>query len=80
MQIKSLELDEDEDPEFITARMSVKEAAYLATLTGKQSSSSANEFMRGGAEANTGVYDALTGGVFNRYFDGGVQEYVGYNA
>jgi hypothetical protein len=33
--------------------------------------------MRGGSEANTLVYNALTGAVFNRYWDGGVHEYAG---
>lgn len=79
MRVRSIEFDDDEDPEFVTVRMPIQQAAYLATITGKQSSITANEFMRGGAEANTEVYNALVGSVFNRYFDGGVQEYVECN-
>jgi hypothetical protein len=77
MLIRTLEFDEDEQPESLTVQMSIREAAYLAKVTGKHSSDTANAVMRGGSEANTLVYNALTGAVFNRYWDGGVHEYAG---
>jgi hypothetical protein len=75
-QVKAIELDDDESVEFITVKLTVAEAAFIAAFTGKQTGETANEVMsKGGAEASSGLYDAFTGGVFNRWYDGGVNEW-----
>ncbi|MDX3260791.1 hypothetical protein PV336_16340 [Streptomyces sp. MI02-2A] len=76
MDIKVLELDDAENPEFITVRMSVQEAAFLARVTGGHSGDTAEEVLPGGATANRDIYSALVGSVFNRYWDGGINDYL----
>ena len=74
--IKSIKLDDDESIEFVTVKLTVAEAAFIAAFTGKQTGDTANEIMsNGGAEASSGLYEAFTGGVFNRWYDGGVNEW-----
>lgn len=75
MLIKRIDLDDaGESPEFVHVRLTVGEALYLAALTGKQNGVSSEDVMTGGAGFNTTVYHGLTGGVFNRFYDGGVAE------
>ena len=47
MQIKSIELNDDEEPEFVTAKLTIRELAFLATLVGKLSETTANEVLPG---------------------------------
>lgn len=74
-QVKSIELDDDENIEFVTVRMSAEEAALIAIFTGKQNVPSVEAIMRGGGPANSHLYEAFTVSVFNRWYDGGVQEW-----
>ncbi|MFF1701225.1 hypothetical protein [Streptomyces sp. NPDC058252] len=76
MDIKVLELDEAGNPEFITVRMTVLEAAFMAEVTGKQSSNDAEQVFAGGSAPSHSIYDALVGSVFNRFWDGGVDDYL----
>jgi hypothetical protein len=76
MDIKVLELDDAENPEFITVRMSIQEAAFMAKVTGGQSDNDAEEIFKGGSVHSHSIYEALVGGVFNRYWDGGVHDYL----
>lgn len=73
--IKSIELDDEENVEFVTVRLAAEEAAYIASFTGKQTGETAEAIMPGGAPANSHLYEAMTGGVFNRWYDGGVEEW-----
>lgn len=75
-QIKSVELDSDEEIEFVTVRLTVAEAAFIAKFTGRQNGITANEVMPGGDQASANLYGAMVGGVFNRWYDGGVEEWV----
>lgn len=75
-QIKMVELDDDEDIGFVTVRLTAAEAAFIAKFTGRQTGETANEVMPGGDEASRGLYGAMTGGVFNRWYDSGVDEWV----
>lgn len=76
MRIKRIDLDGDESPEFVHVRLTVGEALYLAALTGRQNGVSSEAVMAGGADFNSSVYGGLTGGVFNWFYDGGVEEAV----
>lgn len=75
-QIMSIDLDGNEEPESVVMRVTRAEATLIAKLTGWQSPQTANEVMPGGSIASQGLYEALTGSVFNRFWDGGVTEAV----
>jgi hypothetical protein len=71
MKIKRIDLDDDEMPETITAELTHDEAAYLAVLLGKQTGPDAEQIMPGGMALGSSVWHALTGGVFNRFYEDG---------
>lgn len=73
--IKSIEFDNNGELEFVTVRMSAEEAAFIAKFTGRQSGETAEEVMTGGAPASSHLYDTMAGEVFNRLYDGGVDEW-----
>lgn len=75
-QIKSIELDDSEDVEFVTVKLTVAEAAFIAVFTGRQTGESANQLMADGAAASSALHEAFTGGVFNRWYDGGHREWL----
>jgi hypothetical protein len=76
MDIKVLELDDEGDPEFITVRMHVLEAAFMTKVVGVQSDKDAEDVFPGGAIPSHSIYKGLTDGVFHRYWDGGVHDYL----
>ena len=77
-RIARIDLDENEDPTEVHVVMSTLEAALVAKLVGKLSATSAEEVIaRGGAEAVRTLYEGLVGGYFNRFYDGGVDDYLG---
>jgi hypothetical protein len=73
--IKSMEFDENDELEFVTVRMSAEEAAFIAKFTGRQTGETAEKIMSGGAPASSHLYEAMTGLVFNRLYDGGVDDW-----
>lgn len=75
MKIKIIELGADQ-PVRITAEMTMDEAAYLARITGKQNDLTSAEIMAGGSGANSEIYGCLTGDLFNRFYDDGVDGYL----
>lgn len=74
-QVKGIDMDDDGNPEWVTIKLSLKELAYLGTLTGKQSHITAEELMENGSHANDQLYDVAVGEVFNRWWDGGLEEF-----
>ncbi|MGK3105335.1 hypothetical protein [Streptomyces sp. WAC05858] len=74
MRVKQINLDDEGMPESIVVHMSHDEAVYLAKLTGEQNWQSSEEIMPGGAPLNSGVFDSLSGEVFNRYYEDGVKD------
>ena len=72
MKVKRIDLDDEEMPESVLVELSHDEAAYLALLIGKQNSNDMNEVMSGGAVHGGAVYDGLTGSLFNRFYEDGV--------
>jgi 3-mercaptopyruvate sulfurtransferase SseA len=79
-QVKSIELNDDEEVEFVTVKLTAAEAAFIARVTGRQTGETAEQFMAGGAEASHRLYEAMAGGLFNRWYDGGVEEWVNDNS
>lgn len=74
--VKSIEFDDEGNPEQVTVRLTADEAAYVAVFTGKQSDESASDIMRGGGGPNRRLYESMVGDVFNRCYDGGVQDWL----
>lgn len=74
MKIQAIFLDGNENPERVRVEMSLGEAAYLARLTGKQSPVTANGIVDDGSHYNAAVYNSLTGNLFNKFYDGGVND------
>ncbi|MFG2970892.1 hypothetical protein ACGFZS_47250 [Streptomyces sp. NPDC048288] len=72
MKIRRIDLDDDEAPETVTVELSHDEAVFLALFLGKQNGIEEEEVMRGGSVLGAGIYGALTGGVFNRFYEDGV--------
>jgi hypothetical protein len=80
MRLKQITFDVDAEgasaPSLITVEMTATEAAYLAVVVGKSTHLDREEVMPGGGDAGSEVFDCLTGDVFNRYYDDGVQDYL----
>lgn len=77
MKVKRIDLDDEEMPETVLVELTHDEAAYVALLLGKQNGNTAAEILLGGAALNDAVYEGLTGGVFNRFYEDGVHGAAG---
>ena len=74
MKVKRIDLDDEEMPETVLVELTHDEAVFVALLLGKQNGPSAEEILPGGAALNDAVYYGLTGGLFNRFYDDGVND------
>ncbi len=74
-KIKSIEFGEADQPEYVTVRMTTEEAALIAKLTSGHSARSIDEVMYGGDPALIGLYECTTG-LFKRFYDEGVEEWI----
>lgn len=63
-KIEFIDSPEGAQPSRVTVSMTVQEALWVAIVAGKQR----------GVSPHTGIYNALVGDVFNRYWPGGVDE------
>ena len=74
MKIRRIDLNDDEVPETITVELTHDEAVFLALFLGKQNGTEEEAVMTGGARLGGEIYDGLTGGVFNRFYEDGVKD------
>lgn len=74
-KVKKIEFDDDGELEFVTVRMAAEEAAFIVKFTGRLSGETSEEVMTRGGPANHGLYSCLTGEVFNRLYDDGVDDW-----
>ena len=74
MKIKSITFDDGEMPQLITAEMTLDEAIVLALMAGRYSSGGAVADFGSRQGCASSIYDALAGGVFNRFWDNGVED------
>lgn len=74
MRINRIDLDDEGQPESVTATLSADEALFLAVVTGKHSSNTAEELMIGGGRLSSSVYGCLAGSLFNRFYEDGVDD------
>lgn len=65
MKIRNITLDDEETPETVTVEMTLAEAVWIAAAAGVQTPTN---------QVIESIYSALAGGLFNRYFDDGVNE------
>ncbi|MGX1129876.1 uncharacterized protein (AIM24 family) [Streptomyces glaucescens] len=72
MKVKRIDLDDEEMPESVTVELTHDEAVYLAVMLGKQNGAEAEQVMRGGGKLGGAIYDGLTGSLFNRFYEDGV--------
>lgn len=74
MKLQQIELNEEELPSSAMFRVSADEALYLAVLLGGMSGSQAEELLNGGSHLAAELYKCLAGNLFNRFYEGGVEE------
>ena len=74
MKVKRIDLDGEEQPESVTVEPTHDEAVFLAVLLGRMNGTQEEEVMPGGSTLGSQVYWALAGGVFNRFYENGVEE------
>lgn len=72
MKVKQIDLDGEEMPERVLVELSHDEAAYLAVLLGRQNGNDMSEVTPGGVLLGSAIYNGLTGGLFNRFYEDGV--------
>jgi hypothetical protein len=73
MKVRALTLDDDSMPTTVTVEMTIQEAALFARMTGSLSAVTITTALGASwAEVNEDVYEGLAHGVFNRYWDDGV--------
>jgi len=74
VHIRQINLGDEGMPEKITAELSLSEAVFIALLMGQQNGHTSEEILPGGTDLPSEIYSALTGELFNRYYDDGVDE------
>ncbi|MFF0055712.1 hypothetical protein ACFYRI_15105 [Streptomyces microflavus] len=72
MKVKRIDLDDEEMPERVLVELSHDEAVYLALLLGHQNGNDMNGVTPGGSRLGGAVYEGLSGGLFNRFYEDGV--------
>ena len=71
MKITNISL-EDGKPELITAQLTRDELIYIGLTIGKDAPNDANQRMPGGSAICSEIYACITGELFNRYWEDGI--------
>jgi hypothetical protein len=74
MKVKRIDLDDNEMPDHVLVELTHDEAVFVALLVGRMNGAAAEETLPGGAALVTSLHDGLTGGLFNRFYEDGVQD------
>lgn len=69
MKIREIRLDDDGIPSEVTVTMTILEAWNIAHLFGSMND---QQFAEKGILHDSSIYDGLTGGLFNKFWDEGV--------
>lgn len=72
MKVKRIDLDDEEMPERVLWSCHTMKPRTSPCLLGRQTSNDRNAIMAGGAALGGAVYDGLTGSLFNRFYEDGV--------
>lgn len=73
MKLHHITFDDDGMPETVNVTMSIDQAFAIAAVFGKMNTRAIN--LVGLPDLNDSPYECLVSGVFNRYWDGGYQEF-----
>ena len=76
MKVLSISFDDDGKPDTATVVLTRKEMQLIAKFVGEQSPAMREKFLPGHSEAGEGLYDALTGMVFNPYWEDALNEAI----
>ncbi|MBF6358103.1 hypothetical protein IU449_26770 [Nocardia higoensis] len=76
MKVVALTLDDNQLPDTATVVLTRAEMQFIAKLIGQHSHESANDVVAGGGRALDSLWDGLTGTVFNRFWDGGLDDAI----
>ena len=74
MKIRNIQLDDNELPETVTVEMTIGEAAFIAKVCGGLSRNTAIEQHGPIGAHHDDIYDSLTGGLFNRFWEDGIDD------
>lgn len=72
MKVLQINLDDNEDPESLSVRMTTAEAAFIARLIGYHTETTAEAIMDGIAAAIHEIWTCLSGSFFNRFWGAGL--------
>ncbi|MEC4833788.1 hypothetical protein R2362_03240 [Mycobacteroides chelonae] len=76
MKVKTIWFGDDEKPESAEVELSMRELAWIATVTRHQSWTDVDNLLPGYGGENETIYDALSG-IFNGFWEDGVDGYLG---
>lgn len=74
MRVRSIEFGDDEYPESIAVTMTLREAALIVRMIGPTSHVRREEIQSDGGSVGSDIHDALTGMVFNHFWEDGIRE------
>lgn len=78
MRVRNITLDEDENPDRVLVEMTLDEAAMMLRLVGRLSPRMVLNALGDHRwyNASSDIYSCLAGSVFNRFWDGGVDDVI----
>jgi hypothetical protein len=78
MRVRAITMDDDSVPATVTVEMTVQEAAIVARLTGSLSPVAVTAGLGDPTWVNASaeVFNCLSGELFNRFWDGGVDDVI----
>lgn len=76
MKIKKINLDSDGNPKKVTVELTVEQVAFIGKVIGSMNGITSREVMTGGEAISSSIYDGISAGIFNRYYDGGIHEWI----
>jgi len=74
VKVKRIDLDDEEMPESVTLELTHDEAVFLAVCLGRLNGEQEEEILKGGSVLGSALYHGLAGGVFNRFYEDGVED------
>ena len=73
MRVRNIALNAAEMPETVTVELTIREAAFIATLLGGMNSIQADQAVPGFVEEFHATYAGLSHALFNRFYEEGVE-------
>lgn len=80
MKLKGMTFREDRSLDEVTVVMTADEAAVIAYLFGRMNAFAQDALLYSGSDRLDGVYDCISGDVFNRVYEDGLNGHPGLRA